>query len=183
LKPGEKREIEIELGVLACAEEIESFAKKVSSITGGVRPMCMKSHLNKPALTPNAQTLAKREAQARTPRKRAYLPLLSARSPYGGKFLLMPTIHNIMGRMSYVVVVDDRGRILLPVDVRKRLGLKRGSKLVLRILEDERLEAVPLEKELEKVADAFKRKFAGWREEDHEATATLLKMVKGSGDR
>jgi hypothetical protein len=50
-------------------------------------------------------------------------------------------------------------------------------------LEDERLEAVPLEKELEKVADAFKRKFAGWREEDHEATATLLKMVKGSGDR
>jgi AbrB family looped-hinge helix DNA binding protein len=95
----------------------------------------------------------------------------------------MPTIHNTMGRMSYVVVVDDRGRILLPVDVRKRLGLKRGSKLVLRILEDERLEAVPLEKELEKVADAFKRKFAGWREEDHEATATLLKMVKGSGDR
>jgi hypothetical protein len=43
LKPGEKREIEIELGVLACAEEIESFAKKVSSITGGVKPMCMKS--------------------------------------------------------------------------------------------------------------------------------------------
>ena len=85
--------------------------------------------------------------------------------------------------MSYVVVVDDRGRILLPVDVRKRLGLKRGSKLVLRILEDERLEAVPLEKELEKVADAFKRKFSGWREEDHKATATLLKMVKGSGDR
>jgi len=43
LKTGEKREIEIELGVLACAEEIESFAKKVSSITGGVKPMCMKS--------------------------------------------------------------------------------------------------------------------------------------------
>jgi len=88
-----------------------------------------------------------------------------------------------MGRMSYVVVVDDRGRILLPVGVRKRLGLKRGSKLVLRILEDGSLEAVPLEKELEKVADAFKRKLAGWKEEEHEATATLLKMVKGSGDR
>ena len=86
-----------------------------------------------------------------------------------------------MGEMSYVVVVDDRGRILLPADVRKRLRLKRGSKLVLRVLEDDRLEAVPLEKELEKVADAFRRKFAGWREEDHEATAALLKMVSGSG--
>jgi len=95
--------------------------------------------------------------------------------------LLNTHSNDIMGEMSYVVVVDDRGRILLPADVRKRLGLKRGSKLVLRVLEDDRLEAVPLEKELEKVAEAFRRKFAGWREEDHEATAALLEMVSGSG--
>jgi AbrB family looped-hinge helix DNA binding protein len=82
-----------------------------------------------------------------------------------------------MGRTGYMVVVDDRGRIHLPDDVRKRLGLKRGSKLILRILADGSLEAVPLEK----VVDAFRRKLAGWKEEEHEATATLLKMVKGSG--
>jgi len=43
LKPGEKRVIEIELGVLTCSEEIENFSRKVSSITGGKKPLCLKS--------------------------------------------------------------------------------------------------------------------------------------------
>jgi AbrB family looped-hinge helix DNA binding protein len=81
--------------------------------------------------------------------------------------------------MSYVAAVDDRGRILLPADVRRKLGLRKGSKLILRVAEGGRLEVVPLER----VAEVFRRKFAGWREEDHEATAALLEMVKGSGAR
>uniref|UniRef100_A0A7J3X8N6 AbrB/MazE/SpoVT family DNA-binding domain-containing protein n=1 Tax=Thermofilum pendens TaxID=2269 RepID=A0A7J3X8N6_THEPE len=85
--------------------------------------------------------------------------------------------------MDYVVTVDDRGRVLLPVDVRRRLGLRKGSKLILRVVEGGRLEAIPLERELERVAEVFKRKFAGWREEDHEATTTLLGMVSSSGAR
>jgi AbrB family looped-hinge helix DNA binding protein len=85
--------------------------------------------------------------------------------------------------MSYVVTVDDRGRILLPADVRRKLGLRKGSKLILWVAEGGRLEAVPLERELERVAEVFRRKFAGWREEDHKVTAALLEMVKGSGAR
>jgi len=84
--------------------------------------------------------------------------------------------------MSYVVKIDDRGRILLPLDVRRKLGLKKGSRLVLRIKEEGYLEAFPLEKELKSIAEIFRRKFAGWREEDHEASIMLLKMVRESGD-
>uniref|UniRef100_A0A7C3WLE9 AbrB/MazE/SpoVT family DNA-binding domain-containing protein n=1 Tax=Thermofilum pendens TaxID=2269 RepID=A0A7C3WLE9_THEPE len=59
--------------------------------------------------------------------------------------------------MDYVVTVDDRGRVLLPVDVRRRLGLRKGSKLILRVVEGGRLEAIPLERELERVAEVFKK--------------------------
>jgi AbrB family looped-hinge helix DNA binding protein len=85
--------------------------------------------------------------------------------------------------MSYVVTIDDRGRILLPADVRRKLGLRKGSKLILRVAEGGRLEAVPLERELERVAEVFRRRFAGWREEDHEATAVLFGVVGESGAR
>ena len=88
-----------------------------------------------------------------------------------------------MGSVNYVVTVDDRGRILLPADVRRKLGLRKGSKLILRVAEDGRLEVVPLERELERVAEVFRRKFAGWREENREATAALLEMVGGGGAR
>ncbi len=82
-----------------------------------------------------------------------------------------------------MVVVDDRGRMLLPADLRRRLGLRRGHRLVLRVAEDGRLELLPLERELERVSEVFRRRFAGWREEDHEATAALLGAVGGGGDR
>ena len=39
-----------------------------------------------------------------------------------------------------------------------------------------------MEKELKSIAEIFRRKFAGWREEDHEASIMLLKMVRESGD-
>jgi len=84
-----------------------------------------------------------------------------------------------VGSVNYVVTVDDRGRILLPADVRRKLGLRKGSKLILRVAEGGRLEAIPLER----VAEVFRRKFAGWREGGHEATAALLEMVGGGGTR
>jgi len=81
--------------------------------------------------------------------------------------------------MGYVVKVDDRGRVLLPSEVRRRLGLRRGSRLLLRVTEDGRLEAIPLERELREVARVFEERFRGWREEDHEASRLLLEVVGG----
>lgn len=87
------------------------------------------------------------------------------------------------GNMGYVVSVDNRGRILLPLEVRRKLGLRKGSTLILRVTEDGRLEAVPLERELREIAEIFEVKFGGWREEDHEASKLLIKMVsKGARD-
>ena len=100
-----------------------------------------------------------------------------------GKSSYQPIDHVCGKGMSYVVTIDDRGRILLPADVRRKLGLRKGSKLVLRVAEGGRLEAVPLERELERVAEVFRRRFAGWREEDHEATALLFGVVRESGAR
>ena len=82
--------------------------------------------------------------------------------------------------MSYVVKIDDCGRILLPLEVRRKLKLRKGSRLILRVTEKGYLEAFPME-ELKNIAEIFRRKFAGWKEEDHEASILLLKMRKCGG--
>ena len=40
--------------------------------------------------------------------------------------------------------VTSKGQVTLPVEVRRRLGLKPGSKLEFIVIGDERLEAIPL---------------------------------------
>jgi AbrB family looped-hinge helix DNA binding protein len=40
--------------------------------------------------------------------------------------------------------VTAKGQITLPVEVRRRLGLKPGSKLEFVVIDDERLEAIPV---------------------------------------
>jgi len=40
--------------------------------------------------------------------------------------------------------VTAKGQVTLPVEVRRRLGLKPGSKLEFLVIDDERLEAIPL---------------------------------------
>jgi hypothetical protein len=39
-----------------------------------------------------------------------------------------------------------------------------------------------MEKELKSIAEIFRRKFAGWREKDHEASIMLLRMARKGGD-
>ena len=40
--------------------------------------------------------------------------------------------------------VTAKGQVTLPVEVRKRLGLRPGSKLEFIVIDDERLEVVPV---------------------------------------
>jgi len=40
--------------------------------------------------------------------------------------------------------VTAKGQITLPVEVRRRLGLRPGSKLEFIVIDDERLEAIPV---------------------------------------
>jgi len=77
----------------------------------------------------------------------------------------------------YVVSIDKRGRILLPSEVRKRIGVKERSKLALRVRDDGVVELISLDKLRDEVAKVFEEKFKGWREEDHEASKLLSEIV------
>lgn len=81
-------------------------------------------------------------------------------------------------RMETVVVIDSRGRILIPSEVRKRLGIRGGSRLLVRVRDDNVIELVPLDKLFEEVSKIFEDRFRDWREEDHEASKLLEALVK-----
>jgi len=84
--------------------------------------------------------------------------------------------------MEYVVLVDERGRLVLPGALRKSLNLKGRSRVVLRLRDDGVVELIPLCKLRREVEEVFREKFRDWREEDHEASKLLRKMVTRIGD-
>jgi len=83
--------------------------------------------------------------------------------------------------MEYVVIVDERGRLVLPVEVRRKLGIKGRRRLLLRVKGDSVVELVVLDRLYGDVVRVFEERFRGWREEDHEASKLLLRMM-GRGD-
>jgi antitoxin PrlF len=46
--------------------------------------------------------------------------------------------------VSMTATVTAKGQVTLPVEVRRRLGLKPGSKLEFIVIDDDRLEAIPV---------------------------------------
>ncbi|RLE67562.1 MAG: AbrB family transcriptional regulator [Thermoprotei archaeon] len=79
--------------------------------------------------------------------------------------------------MEYVVTLDERGRIVLPVEVRRRLGVKGKRKILLRVREDDVIELTILNKLYDSVVKAFEDKFKDWKEESHEASKLLSEIV------
>ena len=43
-----------------------------------------------------------------------------------------------------IATVTSKGQVTLPVEARRRLGLKPGTKLEIIVTDDERLEAIPV---------------------------------------
>ncbi len=84
--------------------------------------------------------------------------------------------------MEYVVIVDDRGRIVLPVEVRRKLGIRGKRKVLLRVRDDNIIEIIVLDKLYNDVVKVFEEKFKNWREEDHEASKLLARLTD-SGNR
>lgn len=79
---------------------------------------------------------------------------------------------------EYLVSVDDRGRVLLPREVRERLGIRGRDRLVLRLRSDGVIEMYRLEELRAAVEEVARRKLRGWREEDHEATRLLEVLAR-----
>ena len=80
--------------------------------------------------------------------------------------------------MEIVVTVDERGRVLIPGEIRRRLGIKGRSRLLLRVRDDGVIELVPLDRLYKEVSRVFEDKFRDWREESHEASRILEKLVR-----
>jgi len=80
--------------------------------------------------------------------------------------------------MEYVVTLDERGRIVIPMEVRRRLGIRGKRKVLLRIREDNVVELVILNRLYDSVVKVFEDKFKDWKEEDHEASKLLSEMMK-----
>jgi len=72
--------------------------------------------------------------------------------------------------MEYVVSIDERGRIVLPAEVRRRLGLKGKRKVLIRVRDDDVVELIVMDKIYNDIVRVFEEKFKNWREEDHEAS-------------
>ena len=84
---------------------------------------------------------------------------------------------------SHIVQLDQRGRLVLPRDVREALGLNEGSRLLVKLREDGVIELIPLDNLYERVSSIFRRKLRDWSEEDHEASRLLEELVVRRGNR
>lgn len=80
-----------------------------------------------------------------------------------------------------MVVIDERGRIVLPKEVRRRLGISDKHRILVRVRDDNVIELHILDKLYESVTRTFEEKFRDWKEEEHEASKLLSKMMK-NGD-
>jgi len=85
------------------------------------------------------------------------------------------------GMSSSIVVIDGKGRIVIPVRIRESVGLKPGDKVIVRARGDGVIEVISLENLKKEVYEIARKKFANWREEDHEATRFLEEMFNEKG--
>jgi len=84
--------------------------------------------------------------------------------------------------VSATVMVDEKGRLVLPKKVREKARIRTNAKLVAEAKGEGRIELFDPDLLMKNAQDVGSEKLAGWREEDHEATELLSKMMKGSTD-
>ncbi len=80
-----------------------------------------------------------------------------------------------------MVIIDERGRLILPKEVRRRLGISGKHRILVKVRDDDIIELHILDKLYESVTRVFEEKFKYWKEEEHEASKLLFKMMQ-NGD-
>lgn len=61
-----------------------------------------------------------------------------------------------VNKESYVLQIGDRGRIILPSELRKRLGLKEGDRILLTVEEDGSARLVSVRSQVENAKGMLK---------------------------
>ena len=80
--------------------------------------------------------------------------------------------------MSKSVNIDKKGRVVIPKDVRDAARIKVPAKLLAIAKDKGKIELVIVDSGMKTAKAIAKRKFAGWREEDHEADSLAVKLLK-----
>ena len=80
--------------------------------------------------------------------------------------------------MTETVSIDGKGRLVLPKKVREEARIGVNAKLVARASGVGTVELSDPKVLVARAREIGARKLAGWKEEEHEATAYLLRSVK-----
>ena len=82
--------------------------------------------------------------------------------------------------MVEMVTVDDRGRVFLPRKIRKQAQMGTNVKLVAYVSGPGKVELSDPVVLLAKAQEIGAKKLAGWKEEEHDATASMMRTQKDS---
>jgi len=83
-----------------------------------------------------------------------------------------------MRPMGEAVSMDKRGRLVLPKRVRLEAHINVESELVARAVGVGRVELLDPKVLSAKAQEIGRKKLAGWREDEHEATEELSELMK-----
>ncbi len=75
--------------------------------------------------------------------------------------------------------MDEKGRLVLPKKIREKAGIDVKTKLVVHTNEIGRIELSDPRILTARAQNIGAKKLSGWKEEDHQAAAFLLKQMKG----
>lgn len=79
--------------------------------------------------------------------------------------------------MEKMVFIDNRGRLVIPREIREIMGIEKGCKAIVKVKNKEVLEVIILSKLRDRLAKIFNEKFRDWREDEHEASKFLSRLV------
>ena len=82
--------------------------------------------------------------------------------------------------MSETVSVDEKGRLVLPKKVREKARIGVNVKLVAKASGVGRVELSDPRILIAQAQEIGAKKLSGWKEEDHKATAYLLRSIRAS---
>ncbi len=74
--------------------------------------------------------------------------------------------------------MDKKGRIVIPKDVRDAAGINVPAKLLAIAKDKGKIELIKVDAEMKTARTIAKRKFAGWKEEEHEADSLAVELLK-----
>ena len=79
--------------------------------------------------------------------------------------------------MSETVTLDEKGRLVLPKKIREQAGITANKTLVVRASGIGLVELSDPDLLASKAREIGSKKLKGWKEEDHEASSYLTRMM------